>query len=381
MLIGEWHDSDRTDLVCHVCGRRVAGVGWGLGVCPDCIVARWDDSRRCLEALHAESREAFGLPMEPPASPEGLLCHLCPHRCRMSPDQSGFCGIRCGTRESLRRDGRSRARVSYYYDPLPTNCVADWVCPGGTGAGYPTFAHERGPEAGYYNLAVFFEACNFNCLFCQNWSFKKTDGSSRAWRPPEVLTEAVTEKTSCICFFGGDPTPQIAYAVEVGRRVRRENPVQILRICWETNGSVHPSWLKQMVRLSLESGGCIKVDLKAWDPCLHQALCGADNRQVLANFALLASYAALRPDPPLLVASTLLVPGYVGKEEVRQLSSFIARCNPEIPYTLLAFAPQFYLDDFPTTSRKQVESCLEAAKAAGLRRVHLGNRHLVGALS
>ena len=47
-----------------------------------------------------------------------------------------------------------------------------------------------------------------------------------------------------------------------------------------------------MVRLSLESGGCIKVDLKAWDPCLHQALCGADNRQVLANFALLADYAA-----------------------------------------------------------------------------------------
>ena len=192
-------------------------------------------------------------------------------------------------------------------------------------------------------------------------------------------TGAITEKTSCVCYFGGDPTPQIAYAVEVSRQVRRKNPDRILRICWETNGSVHPIWLKQMVRLSLESGGCIKVDLKAWDPCLHQALCGTDNRRVLENFAALARYATLRPDPPLVVASTLLVPGYVGEEEVSQLSSFIARCNPAIPYTLLAFAPQFYMDDFPTTSQSQVEACLEATKRAGLQRVHLGNRHLVDA--
>jgi pyruvate formate lyase activating enzyme len=102
---------------------------------------------------------------------------------------------------------------------------------------------------------------------------------------------------------------------------------------------------------------------------------------VLENFAMLARYTALRPDPPLLVASTLLVPGYVGREEVSHLASFIAKCDPDIPYTLLAFAPQFYMDDFPTTSREQVEACLEAAKRAGLRRVHLGNRHLVGALN
>ena len=157
-----------------------------------------------------------------------------------------------------------------------------------------------------------------------------------------------------------------------------ENPDQILRICWETNGSVHRAWLKQMVRLSMESGGCIKMDLKAWHPRIHQALCGCDNRQVLENFAAVAKYTIQRPDPPLLIASTLLVPGYVGEAEVKQLAAFIAACNPDIPYALLAFAPQFCMEDFPTTSFEQVEACLEAAKHAGLNRVHLGNRHLVG---
>ncbi|HOV86300.1 MAG TPA: radical SAM protein, partial [Syntrophobacteraceae bacterium] len=81
--------------------------------------------------------------------------------------------------------------------------------------------------------------------------------------------------------------------------------------------------------------------------------------------------------PPFLVASTLLVPGYVGEDEVRGIASFIAELDPDIPYTLLAFAPQFRMNDFPTTSRDHAESCLEAARSAGLRRIRIGNTHLL----
>jgi len=65
----------------------------------------------------------------------------------------------------------ARDKLSWYHDPLPTNCVGDWVCAGGTGAGFPEYAHSPGPEHGYSNLAVFFHACSFNCLYCQNWTF------------------------------------------------------------------------------------------------------------------------------------------------------------------------------------------------------------------
>jgi len=64
-------------------------------------------------------------------------------------------------------------KLSWYHDPLPTNCVGDWVCAGGTGAGFPDYANCPGPERGYKNLAVFFHACSFNCLYCQNWQFRK----------------------------------------------------------------------------------------------------------------------------------------------------------------------------------------------------------------
>jgi pyruvate formate lyase activating enzyme len=66
-----------------------------------------------------------------------------------------------------------QGKLSWYHDPLPTNCVADWVCSAGTGAGYPKYAHCPGPEYGYDNLAIFFHGCSFNCLYCQNWHFRK----------------------------------------------------------------------------------------------------------------------------------------------------------------------------------------------------------------
>lgn len=381
MGFNNWGREKTNPFTCPVCDERFPDIGNTVGVCPQCIRDRWIESRRIIECVQMESRGLFRLPPFPPATPDGVSCDLCLHECRMGPRDRGYCAVRNGTPESMREDGRVRGRLSYYYDPLPTNCVADWVCAGGTGAGYPVYAHSKGTEVGHYNLAVFFEACNFNCLYCQNWSFKETTGPEREWLSVDAMARAVSRQTSCICYFGGDPVPQLPYALRVSEKAREERPGEILRICWETNGSMLPTHLKRMAGISLKSGGTVKVDLKAWNPNIHRALCGCDNRQVLENFAALAKWVPERPDPPFLVASTLLVPGYVGEEEVAKIASFIARLNPDIPYALLGFAPQFCLDDFPTTSKVQAEACMEAARRAGLRRVRLGNHHLIDARS
>jgi pyruvate formate lyase activating enzyme len=150
-----------------------------------------------------------------------------------------------------------------------------------------------------------------------------------------------------------------------------------MRICWETNGSVNPKFLDEMMDLSLKSGGCVKFDLKAWDMGLHIALCGVTNEMTLRNFERAAERISERPDPPPLIASTLLVPGYIDEEEVGSISRFIARLDPEIPYSLLAFYPHFRMSDLPTTSRQQAMRCYNAALNAGLKRVRIGNIHLL----
>ena len=361
---------------CSLCHSRSKQISAALGLCADCILADAPAARAEVASAHARSRKAFRLPERPPRSESGTRCTLCVNACSLSPGETGYCGVRSSDGSRLVGGDEEGAAVEWYYDPIPTNCVADWVCPASGPAGYPEFTDTKGPERGHSNLAVFYEACSFNCLFCQNWHFKTHSLAGRR-RSADELAAAVTPRTRCICFFGGDPSCQVEHALAAATKAREQRDGRILRICWETNGSMFFGALQQAAELSLESGGCVKFDLKAWDEPLHRALCGVSNRRTLSNFEHLAGMISQRPDPPLAVASTLLVPGYVGAKQVGRIAEFIAGLDPTIPYALLAFHPAFEMHDLPTTSRQQADDCLAAAQAAGLTRVRLGNVHLL----
>jgi pyruvate formate lyase activating enzyme len=253
-----------------------------------------------------------------------------------------------------------RGVLHWYRDPLPTNCVADWVCAG----------HR---QVGYHNLAVFYASCTINCLFCQNWHFRQVDPAASQGLSARELADCANSRTFCVCYFGGDPASQMPHALVSARYLAQRG----VTVCWETAGTSHPKLMEQAVQLSLETGGTVKFDLKAFDEGLHLALTGASNRRTLDNFARAAARLAERPEPPLVVASTLLVPGYVTPEEVGRMADFIARLNPDIPYALLGFAPNFYLPDLPCTSVRHAEAALAAARAAGLTNVRISNRHLL----
>ena len=388
---------------CKKCGKASEEIALVLSLCAECIRKADDALLAQLREIHSRSRSKFGLAALPLSACNGVQCRLCQNKCRIPVGGRGYCGVRRNEDGRLTGGTAGGAAVSWYYDPLPTNCVADWVCAGGTGAGYPQWAYRPGAEHGYMNLAVFYEACTFDCLFCQNWHFRQRSTKNQT-RTAAELAQSVTASTSCICFFGGDPTCQLPHALAASRLARRQNRQQILRrgpgphlqnfangtrpqtrktafwgprICWETNGSMNPKLLDAMMSLSLDSGGCIKFDLKAMDASIHYALCGVGNSRTLENFARAARRIPQRPQPPPLVASTLLVPGYIDAREVEAIASFIAHLDPDIPYALLGFHGDFLMTDLPSTSWKQAEGCLATARAAGLKRVRLGNVHIL----
>jgi pyruvate formate lyase activating enzyme len=140
---------------------------------------------------------------------------------------------------------------------------------------------------------------------------------------------------------------------------------------------MRPDLLAEIMGLAIDSGGCVKFDLKARDPILHRALTGVTNQRTLDNFARAAAWIARRPAPPPLIASSLLVPGYIDEQEIGAIAKFVADLDPNIPYSLLAFHPQFYLSDMPVTSGDLANRCYQAAKDAGLNHVRIGNIHLL----
>jgi pyruvate formate lyase activating enzyme len=344
-----------------LCGQASPLIASSLQLCPECIREQPDQALAVATTTHRRSRREFGLPEAPPRSAGGRACRLCVNHCSMAEGETGYCGLRLNDHGKLRHLAGTPAKglLHWYYDPLPTNCVADWVCEGHT---------RRGEK----NLAVFYGACSFNCLFCQNWHYREMSPQGPGVSAKELAAYADAH-TCCVCYFGGDPTPQMAHALATSRMLAASG----VRICWETNGSMHPALVDQMVELSLQSGGCIKFDLKAWDDNLHRALTGSSNEQTLRNFRRIAEQVGRRTQSPLLIASTLLIPGYVDQQEVGALADFISTIDSSIPYSLLGFHPHFCMQDLPRTSVRHAEEALATAQAAGLQRVRIGNRHLL----
>lgn len=347
---------------CRLCARVIPRLSRALAVCGDCLHSRPGEALPLAAATHASLREAFGLPAKPPRAADGIRCSLCAQECALREGERGFCGLR------MAEDGRlihlagtpRRGLLHWYRDPLPTNCVADWACEGSS-------------HRGQHNLAVFYNSCTADCLFCQNWHFRRVDPRVAATLSAASLSEVATRQTFCVCFFGGDPASQMPHALAAGRALAGKGA----RVCWETNGSMHPRLLDAALDLSIQSGGCVKFDLKSYDENLHLALTGISNRRTLDNFARAARRFGERPNPPPVVASTLLVPRYVEADEVERIAGFIAGIEPRVPYALLGFAPHFAMADLPATSLSHALGAEAVARRAGLRDVRIGNRHLL----
>ncbi|MCL6615233.1 MAG: radical SAM protein, partial [Firmicutes bacterium] len=207
--------------------------------------------RKLGEEAHRTAREEFHLPPSVPRAAEGVECKICANECRIPEGGFGYCGLR------LNRQGRllhlvdaRQGSLAWYHDPLPTNCVAAWIC------------GERDARRGK-NLAVFYHGCPFDCLFCQNWHHreeverlgKEIPGPTpreEGFTSPAELVAQVDERTRCICFFGGDPVPQIHHALAAARLALAGK--KKVRICWETSGCMNPRFLPALAEAALSSG-------------------------------------------------------------------------------------------------------------------------------
>ncbi len=373
--------------ICRLCGAKSSIISSVIGVCSSCLRGGGEALEIAMD-VHRRYRAALGLPLQPPKG-GGVRCSLCVNECSMGVGEIGYCGlwINDGGRINF-VEGYGKAVLYAYLDPLPTNCVATPVCPAATGCGYPRYSVSTGPEYGYYNLAVFFAGCNLNCVFCQNWDHKNIVVSHSLRRrytvsDVEIVNRVVKDdRITCVCYFGGDPGPHIVYAIKVSRRIVEKSRGVVKRICWETNGLENPSIVREMARVSLESGGIVKIDWKAYTPEVYQALTGVDGykavERVKKNISLVAEMSRERPEIPLLTVSILLVPGYVDEVELSGMAKYIASIDRNIPVVLLAFHPDHLLRDLPSTSIGHAKKAIEIFRECGLKRVFLGNEWLLG---
>lgn len=348
---------------CHNHENRLAAEV--LRYCGKCISDDVSISSQA-EEVHTGFRSKVGLVPRIPANGK-IVCPDCGNHCRLSLGEIGYCNNRVASEEGIIHRYGNAVPVSWYFDPLPTNCVADWVCP------VDKRENMRTGQGRLRNLAVFYGSCSSDCLFCQNSSYKEMMRTGKPRMTPEELADCADELTACVCYFGGDPScnPQHSLLASEILFERYDIPV-----CYETNGNISSKWLYKIADIVQLSRGTLKFDLKAVTATLYRALVGTQNSVVLRNFRKLAQREKKR-EGTFLVASVLLIPGYIDLKEIRRLCEFIARCDSTIPTTLLGFAPRHYMSDLPRTSRSHAKAALAIAEESGLEKVRLGNAHLL----
>jgi len=335
---------------CQICGKESELISDTLKVCLSCIRKKPEETKKITNKSHKKIREEFNLPGKPPKDKKGLQCKICANECKIGIGKQGYCALRKNINGKIETN---EGILHTYYDPLPTNCCASWFCPGGKESGL--------------SLAVFPFGCNFDCVFCQNWEHKNIERGD-CIEIEQLVREA--KDARCICYFGGTPEPQLPFLLRATKKIL-ENVK--LKICWEWNGTGNPDLVRKVAEYSYTTNGTIKFDLKAFDYNLQIALTGRPNKRTLDNFQMVAQEFKKKD---LLTATTLLIPGYIDKEEIEKIAKFISNLNPDIPYSLLAFHPDFKMIDMPVTTRKQAEECYQAAKKY-LNRVNIGNKHLL----
>ncbi|NEZ47644.1 YjjW family glycine radical enzyme activase [Clostridium niameyense] len=220
--------------------------------------------------------------------------------------------------------------------------------------------------------AIFFQGCNFNCLYCHNpetinickacgtcafvcpydaveflgdrvkWNedkcmdcglcIKKCKNNcgprTKYMSVGEILKEILKSKPfiSGITVSGGECTLQNKFLIDLFEKINKLN----LSIFVDTNGSLDFSKNEQLTNLIDKA----MLDIKSFDNEEHKMLTGRDNTLVLKNAKYLASI------NKLYEIRTVIVPELLNNERnVNEISRLISSLNPNIRYKIIKYRP------------------------------------------
>ncbi len=277
---------------------------------------------------------------------EAVACRLCAHRCVIPPGRSGVCAV---------RENRGGRLVTLVYGEV----VAAHVDPIEK---KPFYHFHPGSKA----LSVATAGCNFRCGFCQNWQISQAPrrpGGGVAGEPfaPEAAVRAALE-AGCrgLSYTYTEPTIFFEYAYETARRAREAGLVN----SFVTNGYMTAEAL-ETIRPYLDAAN---VDLKAFRDETYRKVCGARLEPVLETIR------RLRALDVWVEVTTLVVPGLNdGPEELAALARFIASVDPDIPWHISRFHPDFEYTRAPATPLATLRAAAETGRREGLRYIYVGN--------
>lgn len=332
----------------------------------------------------------------------GCWCHFrcgdCLQSCRMV-DQ-GFPQGKCMTQTS---------------EGLKTACRATLKKPGDVWSRVIKSAHLSRPED-YFS--IYQSGCNHACLKCHSWEFSQI--FSGHWLSTDEIAEmcldyersvtfeepreralmstatdlcrhcgscVLTGKRSKYCpgkldpeqvvlspqgwgparnivaFTGGDVVCCAEFYAEATRKIKEK--CENIFVLIETNGyGLTPKNMDMLREAGVDS---YWLDIKAYDEEVYRKLCGTTNEWILKLPQELI-------DRDFVIeVLTLYIPGWVESDQIVKIAEIVKDADPEIPFHILAFFPQYKMSDVRSPTLGEMIEAYSKVKSISLKTVKLGN--------
>jgi len=273
-------------------------------------------------------------------------CYLCNHRCVVAPGKFGICGVRQNLGGKLETLVYGEA-IAAHVDPIEKKPLYHFL-PGST------------------SLSIATVGCNFRCSFCQNWQISqasKKNGSGRGGfelMPEDVVREAKKHGCRSISYTYTEPTIFFEYAFDTAKIAKNQG----LLNNFVTNGYMTAEALEMIVG-SLDAAN---VDLKAFKDETYKKICGARLEPVLESIK------TMRRLGIWVEVTTLIVPGLNDDaEELRGIARFLSSVDPNIPWHISRFHPDYEYTEAPATPAKTLQKAAAIGREEGLRYIYIGN--------
>lgn len=279
-------------------------------------------------------------------SREKVECNLCNHRCQIAPQKFGICRVR------QNKDGKLYTHVfgeviAAHVDPIEKKPLYHFL-----------------PKTTSFSIATV--GCNFRCPFCQNWQIsqvsKRIEGSLSGHKllPKEVVSQAKSHRCQSISYTYTEPTIFFEYAYETSKLAKEKGLANV----FVTNGYLTSEAL-ETINPYLDA---CNVDLKSFREKFYKEYCQARLEPVLDSIRLMKKLNIW------VEITTLIIPGENdGDEELGQIARFIADLDPDIPWHISRFHPNYEFTERLATPLDTLRKAFSIGKKEGLRYIYVGN--------
>lgn len=274
-------------------------------------------------------------------SKDEIQCLLCPHVCVISEGQRGLCRVRENNKGVLRLINYGQI-TAMALDPIEKKPLTMYM-----------------PQTSILSLGTF--GCNLSCGYCQNWRIAHDHKVSSEYLPPEKAVEEALKLKSYgnigIAYTYSEPLMWYEYVLHTAKLVREAGLKNVL----VTNGYINPKPLQEL----LPYLDAVNLDIKAYTEKFYRDLCKGSLAPVLKSASQFAEHCHLE-------ITTLIIPGFNDNAgEIRDLASWIAELDKNIPLHLSRYFPNYQMN-LPPTPLETMKGAQKIAREY-LNYVFLGN--------